>query len=318
MKRLLALLAFTLAASAQLRSADESTASVIIVTGAAGTEDYAADFEKSAARWKTACDSGGARATLIASETSLEDLRKALAAEPQKSAAELWVVLLGHGTFDGKEAKFNLRGDDLAASELATLLKPFDRPLVVVNAFSASGGFLAPLSAPGRVVICATKSGAEQNFARFGKFFSESIADPAADLDKDGQVSLLEAWLAAAQRTAAFYTGEGRLATEHSLLDDNGDKFGTPSDWFKGVRAVKRAQNNAPPDGLRAHQIHLVRNASERSLSPTQRAERDALELELSRLRDTKSSLPEAQYFAELEALLLKLARLYESAEAAK
>ena len=72
---------------------------------------------------------------------------------------------------------------------------------------------------------------------------SEAIADPAADLDKDGQTSLLEAWLAAAQRTADFYKNEERLATEHSLLDDNGDGLGTPPDWFQGVRVVQESSS---------------------------------------------------------------------------
>jgi hypothetical protein len=183
---------------------------------------------------------------------------------------------------------------------------------VVVCGFSASGAFLKPLTAPDRVIVCATRSGSENNFARFGGYFSESIADPAADLDKDGETSVLEAWLAASRRVADFYKNEGRLATEHSLLDDNGDGLGTPPDWFQGVRAVKKSKSNQAPDGLRAHQIHLVPSAAERALPAAVRAERDEMERELAKLRDAKAAMPEEEYFAKLEALMLRIARLYQ------
>ncbi|EDY21539.1 conserved hypothetical protein-signal peptide prediction [Chthoniobacter flavus Ellin428] len=297
--------------------ADESTpsASLVIVVGTGGELPYTDAFSQWAANWRKAGKAAGAHVSAIDKNQtdSLVQLEKALESEAKDGPAELWLVLLGHGTFDGHEAKFNLTGNDLSASGLATLLKPFHRPVIVVCGFSASGAFLKPLSAPGRVVITATKSGSENNFARFGGYLSQTIADPSADLDKDGQTSLLEAWLAAAQRTAAYYKDEGRLATEHSLLDDNGDGLGTPPDWFKGVRAVKKALGHQAPDGLRAHQIHLVPNAAERALSPALRAERDAIEKELAQLRDGKNSMPEDAYFTQLEALLLKLAHLYQN-----
>ncbi len=312
------MLALALSALARAAWSVEEHASVIVVVGAGGTAEYAAGFAKSASLWQSAAAVGEARARVIGLDENenddLERLRKTLGEEPTETGSELWLVLLGHGTSDGKEAKFNLRGDDLSATELARLLKPFRRPLVIVNASSASGGFLAPLSAPGRVVVTATKSANEQNYARFGEYFSQTISDPAADLDRDGQVSLLEAWLAAAQRVKAFYEADGRLATEHALLDDNGDGLGTPADWFQGVRAVKRAKDGAAPDGVRAQQIHLIRNAAERALPPEIRAERDALELEFARLRDAKATTPEAQYFSDLETLLRKLAILYQRA----
>ena len=134
------------------------------------------------------------------------------------------------------------------------------RPLIIVAAFSSSGAWLDPLKAPNRVILTATRSGSEENFSRLGQYLPGSFTDPTADLDQDGQVSLLEAWLISARKTAEFYSGEGRLATEHSLLEDNGDGRGTPPDWFQGVRAVKKSKDNALPDGLRAHQIHLVQN----------------------------------------------------------
>ena len=295
--------------------AEEKT-SVLIVAGAGGEKEYADEFGKWAESWKQASEKAGAATRVIGLDEkaaeSLDQLRAALRDEAKDGATELWIVLLGHGNSDAKDAKFNLTGDDLAASEFASLLTPFHRPLVLIHCFSTSGAFLAPLSAPGRVIVSATRSGSERNFSRFGKYLAEAMNDTTADLDQDGQTSVLEAWLTAAQRTAAFYKDEGRIATEHSLLDDNADGKGTPADFFRGVRAVKKAKDGSAPDGLRAHQIHLQRNSEERALSAETRAERDALEIELAKLREAKAAKPEDAYYRELEALLLKIAKLYE------
>lgn len=290
--------------------------SLIIVAGAGGEAEYLEAFSKWAETLKQVAETAGAGTRIIGldekAEESLDQLRAALRDEPKDGATDLWIILLGHGNAELKDAKFNLTGDDLSASEFASLLTPFHRPLVLINCFSSSGGFLAPLSAPGRVVITATRSGSERNYSRFGNFLSEAMNDPSADVDKDGQTSVLEAWLTAAQRVAAFYKDEGRIATEHSLIDDNGDGKGTPADFFRGVRAVKKAKDGTPPDGQRAHQMHLLRNSEERALSAESRAARDALEVELVKLRESKASKPEDTYYRELEALLLKIARLYE------
>jgi hypothetical protein len=183
--------------------------------------------------------------------------------------------------------------------------------LIVVNCASSSGPFINTLSAPQRVVITATKSGHEQNYSRFGDYFSAALTAPETDLDRDGQTSVLEAYLYAAHRVSEFYEQESRLATEHALLDDTGDALGTPSDWFQGVRAVKRAQNASEVDGRRAKQIALVRSDLERGLTPEARTKRDTLELEVERLRDHKSELEEAVYYERLEGILKQLAELY-------
>jgi len=293
----------------------QEKSAVIIAVGASGEEAYAGDFAKWAAQWQKAGAAGTARVQTIGGGAEEKDaltrLRAAVAEEAKEGASPLWLVLLGHGTFDGRDGKFNLRGDDLTASEIAAWLKPCARPVVVVCGFSASGAFLKPLSAPGRVIVSATKSGAENNFARFGGYFAEAVADPAADLDHDGQTSVLEAWLSAGQRTAEFYKTEGRIATEHSLLEDNGDGLGTPPEWYAGLRVVKKPKDGKAPDGLRASQLALVPSAAERGLSPELRAQRDALETELAKLREAKAALSEKEYFMQLEALLLRIARLY-------
>jgi hypothetical protein len=291
---------------------------VIIVVGAPGEEEFGRGFGQWANAVEKAAQQGGAKALTVGLSSNdatadRERLQQVLADEKKEGAGELWLVLIGHGTFDGKEAKFNLRSNDVSATELASWLQPFRRPLAVINTASASAPFLAKLSATNRVIITATRSGSEVNYTRFGQYFSESIADPAADLDKDGQTSLLETFLMAARRVKEFYDLEGRLGTEHALLDDTGDGLGTPPDWFRGIRAVKSARDGATLDGLRAHQFHLVRSEAEQKLSPEIRARRNELELSVSKLRELKRALPEEIYYEKLEALLLELARLYES-----
>ena len=292
-------------------------ATVIAIAGAPGEAEFAPDIALQLDAWAKVSGQAGAKHIAIGREETgpLSDhdrVKAALEAEEKTGTGELWIVLIGHGTFDGKEAKLNLRGPDLAASELAEWLKPFERPLAIIDTTSSSAPFLAKLAAPGRVIVSATRSGSEHNYARFGKFLAEALADPKSDLDKDGQISLLESFLSASHRTNEFYKTEGRLATEHALIDDNGDGLGTPADWFRGVLATKRARDGATPDGARAHQFHLVRSTAEQQLAPDVRARRDKLELDVSVLRGKKEKMTEAKYFQELEKLLLELAALYE------
>ena len=169
------------------------------------------------------------------------------------------------------------------------------------------------LAGPRRVLVTATQSGSEQNFARFGEYMSLAIGNVQFDLDKDGQTSLFEAFLAASRRTEEFYETEGRLATEHALLDDNGDGNGVRADWFRGVRVVKKAVSGAGVDWQRAHQMHLVRSDVEKSLPVDVRRERDRIEVRVTSLRDRKAEFEnEDEYYAQLESLLLELARIYE------
>lgn len=297
-----------------------SSQTVIVVVGAAGDPEYAPQFARWAGLWKQACAKGDAQFIGIGMEeegvsSDRDKLRETLAGQPQQGTAPVWLVLIGHGTFDGRVARFNLRGPDVSASDLAEWLKPIERPVAVIDASAASTPFLKELSAPGRVVVTATKSGFEHNYARFGQYLAEAIAEPQADLDKDGQTSLLEAYLTASHAVAAFYTAEGRLATEHALLDDNGDGLGTPAEWFRGIRPVQRASDNASLDGYRAHQFYIVRSPAETAMPPELRAKRDRLELQIIELRDARSRYSDAEYFSKLEPLVREIAKIYEQAE---
>jgi hypothetical protein len=308
------LLTALFAATASAAPETDNT-SVIIVVGAAGEAQFGSNFVYQATFWQKACAQANCRPLVLGLEpgdptNDFDRLKQALAAEPTQGLGQLWLILIGHGTFDGKEARFNLRGPDLSATDLASWLLPFRRPLAFVNTASASAPFLNKLSATNRVIITATRSGHEQYFTRFGQYLAEALIDPRADLDKDGQVSLLEAFLSASRQTSEFYKVEGRIATEHALLDDNGDGLGTQADWFRGLRVIKIPKEGATADGLLARQYHLIPSQADRGLSPEQRARRDALERAVLVHREKKSQLAEEEYYQELEKLLLELARV--------
>ena len=303
-----------------LSTNQEVVPSVIIVVGAPGEDLFEEQFAAWGSNWWGAAETARAKRQAVGLTNSpatnqLEQLRLMLHAEQKNSSSPLWLILIGHGTFDNQEAKFNLRGPDLTATTLSEWLKEFHRPIAILNTFSASGPFMNKLSGPGRVVITATRSGTEQNYSRFGKYLSEALLSGDADLDKDGRVSLLECYLKAARDLAEFYRTQGRLATEHPLLDDNGDGLGTPPDWFRGIRAVKKAKDDASLDGMRAHQLHLFSDAGELALSAEARTRRDAIEQQIEALRQHKAELKEDDYYGQLEKLLVELAMLYRGAQ---
>lgn len=305
-------------AAGRVPVSDAERATVIVVAGAAGEAEFAPDFRLQVEAWAKVSAQAEAKHVVIGVEpaegpSDRDRVKAVLEAEAKATGGEVWLVLIGHGTFDGKDAKLNLRGPDVSSTDFAEWLKPFQRPLAVIDTTSSSAPFMARLSTPQRVVVTSTRSGYQQNYARFGKFLAEALSDTKSDLDKDGQISLLESFLTASHRTAEFYKTEGRLATEHALLDDNGDGLGTPADWFRGVNATKRAKDGAALDGVRAHQFHLVRSPEELLLKPDLRAKRDKLEQRVAELRQAKAKMPEGKYFAELEKLLLELAELYSS-----
>ncbi len=308
--------AVALAPAGPARASGPGEPAILLVLGAEGNPEYGARFRSAAERWQKAAERAGARTTVIGLHAGgAADRRRLQDAIGELGAAgpdPLWLVLIGHGTFDGRTARFNLRGPDVASDELAAWLKPSKRPLVIINAASASAPFLEPLSGPDRVIITATRSGSEKNATRFGGYFADAIADTAADLDQDGGISVLEAFLFAAKRVESSYKDEGLLATEHPLLEDNGDGRGTPASFFKGLAPGQRAAEAAEPDGHRAHQLALLAASPEKALPPAVRRRRDELELKVLKLRDGRGKLSVDDYHARLEPLLLELGRLYQ------
>ncbi len=274
-------------------------------------------FQSWADRWSRAAQRGNAAITVIGPDLSepppRDRLQAALITARDDTERPLWLVLIGHGTFDRKTARFNLAGPDVSADELAEWLAPLKRPVAVVDCSACSSPFITALSAPNRVIVTATKTGGEENFTRFGEFLAKSIDDVAADLDKDDQTSLWEAYLAASRRTAEFYQADGRLQTEHALLDDNGDRQGTRADIFQGLTLKENIETAGTTDGLAAHQWHLVPSDRDAKLPPEVRRQRDALELKILKLRERKGKFAEDDYYRQLEELLVELARLNSS-----
>jgi len=306
-------------------TAQQEQRQLLLVVGAPGEEQYAAMFEEWSNRWLAAAENADLDATVIpqpgneSSRLQLETQLQEFALVPKNNddgKRTLWIVFIGHGTFDGQTAKFNLEGRDISAKELAELVSNIPGRQVIINTASASGPFISQLSGPDRVIVPATQSGYEFNFARFGDFLSQAVQlagdDPQAlDLDKDQRISLLEMVLFAASRTREFYESDLRLQSEHSLVDDNGDGLGTPTDWFRGVRADVAAKSGKPTDGLKANQLFLFPAAEFAALAPEQLARRDQLEQQLERLRAQKSQLDETDYYQQLEAIMLQLGDLY-------
>ena len=165
-----------------LAAGTEDRPRVAVVVGAPGTPEYAAEFRRWADQWQAAARKAGAESIRIgqdeeAGATDRELLRAALAESAADGREPLWIVLIGHGTFDGREAKFNLRGPDVTDVELADWLAPLKRPVVLLNCGSGSGTFINRLSGENRVVVTATKSGHELNYARFGEYLAGTDLD---------------------------------------------------------------------------------------------------------------------------------------------
>lgn len=321
----LSLVVWANAISSSNAKGDESTGStyvrrVVLVRGASGTPEYGRQFDTWTSRWEQAAKSSGCDVKRIGplegradveSERDHKSLLTELQAATNAAVQELWVVLIGHGTFDGKTARFNLRGDDVSSVELKTALASRTELTAIVNCSAASSPFMQDLKGPQRIVITASKSGAEVNFARFGDYLSSAIGDVANDLDKDGQTSLLEAFLKASRQTKQFYDSDGRLETEHAVLDDNGDGQGIRADWFRGFRLIKKPEKGVAVDGQLAHQMRLTLSPRDQKLAPELRRRRDDLVRSVLQLRQRKGQFKsEDDYFGELEKLCLEIAEL--------
>ena len=296
--------------SATLLASAAEPVRVLVVRGADGTEEYGRDFAEQARLWKEAAaraEAGFEEIGPAAGEACLEQVTKRLDEWVKEKPVRLWVVLTGHGTYDGREARFNLTGPDLTPELLATVLKPYEGELVFAHTGSASEPFARVLKGERRVMVTATKSGDEVFYTRFGKPFAEAIGGLAkADIDQDGQVSVLEAFLHAAAEVKLFYEEEERIATEHALVEDNGDGVGTRSEVFEGTRP--KAGTAEPVDGARARQVVLVPGAEEKRLTEAQRKRRDELETAVEKLKTQRAELGDEKYYAALEKLLVELA----------
>ena len=283
----------------------------VIINGPGGEPVYAKQFDEwtkqlsGALSERFGFDSKNVKVLSDKSATA-EEVKKSFATLKSHLDANnvLFLFLIGHGSFDGKEAKFNLVGPDLSASEYNVLLSSLPtRRVVVLNMASASGEFIKSLAAKGRIVITATRNGQETNATRFAGFFISALNAADADTDQDGHVSVLEAFVYASRLTGDYYKQAGRLATEHALLDDNGDGVGH-----------EKAEAG---EGLLARATYLdslsVDEAAASAATVKLLKERTRLEGEIEQLIARKTNMPEAEYEATLERLFIELAKVNRS-----
>jgi hypothetical protein len=246
-------------------------------------------------------------AELIQYQSTRENLTRVCREVARRAGKDdlVFVLLLGHGSFDGTGYKLNLVGPDPTAQELAAVL--FSIPaqhFVVVNTTTCSGASLQALSGKGRIVIVSTRSGTEKNLTHIGAFFLEALRDNNADVDKNGRVSVLEAFNYAARKTEEYYSAEGSMQTEHAMLDDNGDGQGHP----------KPGPDNG--DGLLARTTFLDAGPAALAQGPADpdqqklSLEAQSLEKQIEALKYAKSGMPPEEYDKRLEDLLLKLAQV--------
>ena len=280
---------------------------LLVITGVGGDDEHTAQFHQ----WATtiidaAKDRGGlTEITYLGEKPDLapgringrstrENVQKAFAelAGRAKPEDEVFIVLIGHGSFDGRQAAFNLPGPDLTADDYAGLLAklPAQR-IVFVNTASSSGGFLAPLSGPGRVIVTATRTGGERNETRFAQYFADAFKDNAADTDRNGRVSVAEAFEYAKTKVSGVYQKGGYILTEHAAIDDGRDGKFAATLFLESERARAAATSRVADPELRA-------------LLDAQRV----LENQVAALKLRKESMDPAEYERESERLLTELA----------
>ena len=288
---------------------------VLIVSGAAGSEEYAerqkAWRERLVAQLTTRMAVPASRIVVLA-ETAADgyqsatavNLRRAIGAirSSQGTDDTLLVVLFGHGTYDGVDAKFNLVGPDLTAREWRDTLAGMPGRLVFVQTASASFPFLAALAGPNRVVMTATDSPGQKYDTVFGEHFVTAFTPEAdgADLDADGRISMWEAFAYAAEASKRHYQQRGQLSVERARLDDSGD----------GVGRDVATQGD---DGLLASRLFLDPDPAAANGDPSVTlliGRRNTLETELDELRRKKGFMPEADYARELERVIIQIARV--------
>ena len=295
---------------------------LLIVSGLGGEPQYTEQFRKlgttlvDAARKRYGMSDSdvvylaeeGARDPRIAGVSTKVNVEAALTQFAKRAAPgdQVVVVLIGHGSGSAEDSKISLPGPDMSARDFARDFGAFARQqLAFVDLTSASGDMLPVLSAPNRVVITATKSSFERNESVFAKHFVTALSSDGADVDKDGRVSLLEAFRYAITETKRYYDDQGRLQTEHAQLDDTGDKKGT-ADIDLGVAAGG--------EGAVARRMFLggstyasAAGANDPRLGALYK-DRFALEGRIEELKKRKASLAPDAYDDALENLLVELA----------
>ena len=281
----------------------------VTVAGLGGEPDYEQRFTATAVDLNRVLNtSAGAHVfTLTGSDATRAHLADTMAAvdRPARPEDDFVLTLIGHGSFDGTEYKFNLPGPDVSAAELAAMCDRIPaRRQLVVNTTSASGGSIAALEHAGRGVIAATKTGTEKNATVFARYWAEALEDPTADVDKSDAISAMEAFTYADRKTAAFYDTQKRLATEHAVFEDTG--HGEPVRQGKTSGAAGR-------EGLLLSSFTVERIGSGQAAmnDPAKRGlltKKEELEQKIDALKYGKAAMDPDDYKRQLTAALIQLA----------
>ena len=253
----------------------------------------------------------GAKDARIAGVSTKQNVEATLARFAQRAGAgdQIVIMLIGHGSGNEADSKISLPGPDMSARDFQRDLGAFKtQAIAFVDLTSASGDMLPLLSAPRRVIITATKSSFERNESVFAKYFVAALTTDGADVDKDGRVSLLEAYRYAVTETKRYYDDQSRLQTEHAQLDDDGDKKGTAEPDMRVA--------SADSDGAVARRTFLggggatlasAAGANDPRLGALYK-ERFAIEARIDDLKKRKATLSTDAYDDALENLLVELA----------
>ena len=279
----------------------------VIVAGLGGEPDYEQRFTSAAKDLDRIFKAAGPAThvyTLAGPQASAAQLRETMntVAREAKADDDFALILIGHGSFDGVEYKFNLVGPDVAAGEIAAMCDRIStRRQLIVDTSSASGGAVKALSRPGRAVIAATKSGTEKNATVFARYWVEAFQDPSADTDKSDSISAMEAFTYATRKTAAFYDSEKRLATEHAVFNDAGR--GEPA---------REAGNG---QGLLLASFTLLRlGTSQQATNDPNRLvlvqKKEELEQRIDTLKYQKAAMDPVDYKKQLTDALVELAKV--------
>lgn len=281
----------------------------VVVAGLGGEADYEQRFTAAAKDLDRIFGAAGSTAhvyTLAGAQATAKQLAETLSAVARAAKVDddFALILIGHGSFDGAEYKFNLVGPDVTAREIAAMCdRIVARRQLIVDTTSASGGAVEVLERPGRAVIAATKSGTEKNATVFARYWVEALEDPTADTDKSDSVSAMEAFRYAAKKTAAFYDSQKRLATEHAVFNDTGR--GEP---------VRESGNG---QGMLMSSFTLLRIGTNQQAAndPAKRAlldRKDELEQRIDTLKYQKAAMDPQDYKKQLTDALVELAKVQE------
>lgn len=285
-----------------------ATTFYVNIGGLGGQEDYESRFKANVEELDKLTKGAPVSKvySLSGAEATKVHLKETFAQIAKEAKADdiLVVTLIGHGTFDGVEYKFNLPGPDVTAKELAMWMLPVPaKKQLVVNTTSASGGSLADLRQDGRTVITATKSGTEKLSTVFPRYWLEALRDPQADADKNDVISALEAYRYAESKTTKYYEVNKRLATEHPLIADTASAAGyrTP-DPTKGEAMVAMR--------MPVLVFGSLQNAAKTPEKQALLRQRETLEQQIDNLKLRKAAMPADQYRLEMRNLLLQVARI--------